>query len=320
MRAVWRWAKRIVATVVIVGVIALVTILIALHTAWGRDKIRAQVQAILAEEFSGGVRIGKVEGSVFSELVVEDVVINGTDKTPLVTVGSVTVALDILPFLEKRVVITKLAIDDVAVDLHPRPPEPPKPVEPPPSVDVELRHVAITRARVAIRGMAPEAIHLDDLGIAAVAKLPGGGTGATVTALVGARWRERGGMPIGILTHDVYLGDDIEIPFVKIEAGGASVMASSVIPDPDAPIGNVIAWAPPSAIGRFAPDVKVPAMPFPFAVLEADVHGNARRVEVALVASVGAAEVAAWLDVGLDKLDGTLVGSARFSELGALTG
>ena len=106
MTKVWRWAKRIVTTMLIVGVVTITTILIAIHTDWGRDKIRAQVQAILADEFSGGARIGKVEGSPFSELVVKDLVINGTDKTPLVTVGTVTVRLDILPLFARRVVIT----------------------------------------------------------------------------------------------------------------------------------------------------------------------------------------------------------------------
>jgi autotransporter translocation and assembly factor TamB len=61
-----------------VGLLVLLVIggaLIALHTDWGREQIRKQVEAGLADAVTGEVSVGGVSGSVLGDFAVQDVVI-----------------------------------------------------------------------------------------------------------------------------------------------------------------------------------------------------------------------------------------------------
>lgn len=49
--------------------------LIAMHTDWGRERIRQQVEARLGDALTGEVSVGRVSGSVLGDFAVEDVVI-----------------------------------------------------------------------------------------------------------------------------------------------------------------------------------------------------------------------------------------------------
>jgi autotransporter translocation and assembly factor TamB len=91
MRRVWKWTKRIVISTAAVVGLAIGVLLMIAHTDWGRDFIRRRAESALLENFPGGVRIGRITGSVFGTLVVEDVVINNRDGKPWITVGSAKV-------------------------------------------------------------------------------------------------------------------------------------------------------------------------------------------------------------------------------------
>ena len=96
MKRVWRWFKRVMIGLVAIIVVTVAFALIAIHTDWGRNIVRGQVEGILAETFPGGATIGRIDGSPFGTLVITDVVLNGADGKPLVAVkrpgaaGSVT--------------------------------------------------------------------------------------------------------------------------------------------------------------------------------------------------------------------------------------
>ena len=66
MRKALRWFRRIVLTVLALVVVAIAAVVIALHTDWGREKVRAKVAEALADQFPGA-QVGKLEGSIFGE-------------------------------------------------------------------------------------------------------------------------------------------------------------------------------------------------------------------------------------------------------------
>ena len=86
MRRVWRWIRRIVLATAVLVVIAIAIVVIGLHTAFGRELVRARIEAKLAEVVVGGAHLGAVEGSPFGTLVLRDLVLDGPDGLPAITV------------------------------------------------------------------------------------------------------------------------------------------------------------------------------------------------------------------------------------------
>ena len=62
-----RWIKRIVLGFVGLVLLGVGGALAALHTDWGRDILRQQVEKQMATTFTGGATIGKIEGSPFGD-------------------------------------------------------------------------------------------------------------------------------------------------------------------------------------------------------------------------------------------------------------
>jgi hypothetical protein len=63
VRRALRWIKRLVLGALALAVVAVIAVVVAAHTAWGREQIRQQVAAALARSFPGGARIGRVEAA-----------------------------------------------------------------------------------------------------------------------------------------------------------------------------------------------------------------------------------------------------------------
>ncbi|MCX5745090.1 MAG: translocation/assembly module TamB domain-containing protein [Proteobacteria bacterium] len=296
MRRFRRWLKRLLAGTVALVVVAIVAVCVALHTDWGRDKIRARIEAALRDSFSGGATVGKVEGSVFGTLVVRDLTINGTDHTAMVTIGKVTLEVDLQPLLDKQVHVSSLVVEDVAVELHPRPTEPPDLTPTHPSTwSIELPSIEVRRGGVAVTDLGPEPIHVDELNVHAAVALPAGKP-IVASAIAGLRWRERGGLPLGVIASEVTVDTlgtaAIVVPKLVAFGGGASVVAS------DVHLGAVLAatlygYAPPEAVATFAPGVVVP---HPIGVTAALKDGD-----LALGVSFDRATANVWAHADLDR-------------------
>src|SRR3990167_8342057 len=75
----WRSRLRVVRRVLVVVLLLLVlaagAVTIALHTDWGRAKLRDEIVARLNNTLSGGIDIGTLEGSALGDLVLRNVVI-----------------------------------------------------------------------------------------------------------------------------------------------------------------------------------------------------------------------------------------------------
>ena len=66
--------------------LAIISVVVFVHTDYGRDEIRGIANQQLANIFTGGGSVGSVEGDPFGELVFKDVVINGPDHRPAITI------------------------------------------------------------------------------------------------------------------------------------------------------------------------------------------------------------------------------------------
>ena len=87
-RRVLRWTRRVALAVGVLVVVAIAAIVILVNTDYGRELVRAEVEARLAKTFVGGATVGSIEGSPFEELVIHDLVINDPSGRPASRAGS----------------------------------------------------------------------------------------------------------------------------------------------------------------------------------------------------------------------------------------
>src|SRR5205823_3591549 len=171
-----RWWKKVLLGIVGTLFALIVAVVIVVHTGWGRELLRAQVEARLQDTFVGGATIGRLEGSPLGHLVVHDVVINGPDRKPAITIGALHLKLGILPLLSHQVRIAGLAAEDVAVDLrrdqngdlqikHLTRPGPKS------TWSIDIPTIDVRRAHIAFDS-GSEVMHFDDVAIAAAVKMP----------------------------------------------------------------------------------------------------------------------------------------------------
>ncbi len=226
MRRALRWAVRIVLGLIALVTLATIALVITLHTAWARDKIRVRVEAALAASFPGGAKIGRLEGTPLGELVAYDVELDSIDHQPLVKIGELDVDLALTPLLGKTARVDRLELDDVVVTPtgSPRTPEgPPQPETAGTTWSVELPEIEVHRARIVpIAGRPGDEISA--LEATARVALP---AGRPITAIVGLRasWR---GQPVSIMAA---VQDDrgaITVPFATTSVAGSGLVAAGV--------------------------------------------------------------------------------------------
>ncbi|HZJ68079.1 MAG TPA: hypothetical protein VFD36_31465, partial [Kofleriaceae bacterium] len=109
----WRWAKRGALGALAFVVLAVGAAVLAMHTGWGREMVRRQVEERLAEVFTGGASVRLIEGTPLGELTLHDLVINGPDRRPAITVKKLTVQVGILPLLSHQARVAGVAAQDV---------------------------------------------------------------------------------------------------------------------------------------------------------------------------------------------------------------
>ena len=192
MKRALRWLKRIVLGTLAFVVVAVAAALIIVHTDFGRNLIRKQIEATLLENFPGGARVGKLSGSVFGTLVITDVELSDMDHGPLIKVASIKLELSLLPLLTKTAYIDSLVVEDVVITKREQAiPTPPPP--PPGSMFIEIPKLEVRRISAVIE--TPQGPLTIDNGsaTAAINILPGGYV--TANANAAATWRERRGDP-----------------------------------------------------------------------------------------------------------------------------
>jgi len=119
LRTARRVALRVALVILALVVVGIGTALAALHTPWGREKLRAQLEAVMDDSFAGDVRIGGLSGSVLGDLVLYDVVIDDLEGRPAIRVARLTVDVGILPLARKEVRFYQTTVAGLIVDGRP---------------------------------------------------------------------------------------------------------------------------------------------------------------------------------------------------------
>ncbi len=273
-RKAWRWGKRIGLGFLGFIVFVVAAVLVVMHTGWGRSVMRKQVEARMNAMFTGGASIGSLEGSPLGEMVIRDVVINGPDKRPTITIRRLRLDLGVLALVSQQMRLKGVHAEDVDVDLR-RDPDGTlqinRLVKPGPKSGWALQIPDIQVKRGHVRyDSGTEIMNFDDISIAADAYMP---TSEPLEAnlLVHGRWRERGeGIWVDAVVRDGW--EMLSVPSLIARVGDVSVVAAGfrmVKPQPvgflrtrPRPIqlsGIVAVGATTAAVAKLVPGVELPA-------------------------------------------------------------
>lgn len=271
-----RWIKFGLLGVLGLAVLAVAAAALVVHTHWGKEQLRAQVEQRLNDTFIGGATLGGVEGSPFNDLTLHDVVINGPDRRPVIKARTLTVSVGILPLLSHQARILGVAADGLDVDLrrdangelitkHLTRPGPPS------AWSIDLPKVTLRNAHVQF-DTGTEVMNFDGLSIDAWAHLPHGGPVDAGVDLHGA-WRERQAAKLALSTivHSDAVG--VSSPYLIAHAGDVSIVANQVRVRTGAPPTDALASAPrvpviggsffidatAEAVARLVPTLHLPA-------------------------------------------------------------
>jgi hypothetical protein len=256
-----RFAKRTALVLVVAIVAAVAAAVVFVHTDYGRDVVRRQIEAQLGEMLVHGGTIGRLEGSPFGDLVARDVVIPGPDGEPAITIETVRIELALWPLLSQRARIDRLVIDGPVVDLRRdadggwqiaklRKPSDPS------AWSIELPVIEVRRGRVAVHSEA--AIdHLDDLTITGSAALPDDGNVDALVTITG-EWRERGA-PFALDTGVHVTAEATAVPRLAARVGEVTIEGTELsIARGGQLAGTLAVRAPAAAVRRLVPALELP--------------------------------------------------------------
>jgi len=265
MRSVLRWLRRLALGVVLLAIVVIGGALVIAHTAWGREQLRERVEEALQEAFPGGAHIGVIEGSILGTLTVHDVELDGRDHKPLVTIGTLDVAVALPPLLVQIAQVDKLVADNVHVFAHREPPAAPKPPAAPSPWWVELPHVEIHHAVIEIETADTKQT---------LAELEGAGAAtasAAGIALFGwahGRWQDRATELTA--SAAVVIDRGVHVPAAVVMLGGAmpgangdpssgtlaAITATDLEIDLEHPSGAIAVSAPVRVLGKLVPELE----------------------------------------------------------------
>nr|MBA3457863.1 hypothetical protein [Deltaproteobacteria bacterium] len=301
------WGKRILLGFGAFIVVAVAAILITIHTDYGRELIREQVEAKLNDTFVGGASIASVEGSPFGDLTLSGIVLNGPDGKPAIKVGTLTLKLGLLPLMSKQIRLSGLIAEDVDVDLRRGPDgqlQVTRMVElgPKSGFSVDIPEIIVRRGHVAFdTGTKEGVINLDKLTIFGALHMPNGKPLEANASLRGS-WRERS-VPVGVDAVVSSWEGVTNIPSVTALIGGVTVAGSAIriVPGtPDAaPVidGTVVINAPAAAVKHLMPDITLPTD----IAVAITAYSEQPWTQLSMIGQVGETPVRAMLSADLAK-------------------
>jgi len=253
VRKVLKWTVRVVIGFFALLLLVIGAALIFIHTDVGRNYVRRKAEAALLNSFPGGAHIGRIEGSLFGTLVIDDLRLNGRDGKPMLVVGTAKVRLSILPLLAHTARIDAIALEDVTVDQHPQPepsPEIPEtPKEGGSAWEVQIPQASIVRGRVVV-ATPTRVIELTDLNAEASVTVA---EGITIEAHATGKYA---GKPFEATTLLAVFDGDIAAPLLVAKYDQASVIALALYTGPR--VDGVVRAQVPAATIQALAGVEVP--------------------------------------------------------------
>jgi hypothetical protein len=254
MRRALRWVKRIVLGLLAFVLVVVVTVLILLHTDWGRNKARTIALSQLQKFFPGGIHVERIDGSVLGDISLHGVTINGFDGKQMLRAKTVTTNLKIGALFSKTIELEYATVDEAFVT------DPSNPVKieedpEPGSWSVEMPRVEIRHGHFVKTGEQPMTIENLEVD-AALAVDPVGPIVAS--AEVRGHWKERA-MPV-VVNAGARITEAVEISRFSIKLADTTVEATKpILVDTAFPTVKLQIHATPAVVTSFAPAVVLPA-------------------------------------------------------------
>jgi len=111
----WKIVRWTVTGIVALVALGIVTVIVVTHTVWFRDFARQKVNATLAGTLKGQLVVGKIEGTIWGDLILEDVtLIYHGDR--IAHLDRLRVSYGILSILSKTIDLTHLDISGLEID------------------------------------------------------------------------------------------------------------------------------------------------------------------------------------------------------------
>lgn len=275
MRRAWRWFVRLGLGACALALVGVAVALVAVHTDWGREQLRARIESKLRDAFPGS-RVGAVEGSVLGTLTLRDIELAGGDGRRIAKVATLRTAVALWPLANRTVRVDRLIADDVQVMVRPQPAAAGPPVASQASAwRIELPSVAVHRAAVEIDAGGVRAT-LADVDFAGAATAEHGG--AALFGWTHARWTERGSELTGAAA--IVLDGGVRVPGALVRLGDATLAAAGLALDADHPRGSIAVVAPAGALAALAPELGVAQLGDLIATIDATAATSSTRLEV----------------------------------------
>ncbi|MGH7803678.1 MAG: hypothetical protein ACREQJ_04975, partial [Candidatus Binatia bacterium] len=229
MRRVLRWLGISLAAIVVVVVgSALVVVRTDRFRAWLRDQVVVQLNA----GWKGELAVGRLEGSIFGDLLLHDVRLR-YENVDVLVVPEVALGYELLPILSGRVEVTRLDIADPVADLRQdaesrwnvleaissRIVEP----APPPSeggLVIALEKIGLANGTISVAPVGQPAVRLASVALEAGAEILPNGTTAEVKAIE-AKVEREGVPPFRVVAGLEYSGAEpphvVELRSIVVE-------------------------------------------------------------------------------------------------------
>jgi hypothetical protein len=259
----------------LVGLVGLVVVLLVstyaiLHTDWGREQVRGQLQKTLAGLFVGKVSLGRVEGDVLGDVILRDLAIDDADGRPAVRARTLRVTFGLLPLIGQTVEVSRLRVEGLRVDgatradgtvnlagLLKKQEKRQKS-----TWSVNLRKVVVVAGALALTRPAPdESVHLDGFEVRARVHLDRDGSMDGDADLAG-RWRERD-LPLTFSSSVAAPKDrPIHVPLLYAALGGVQLAGRELTIDLRDPTkrrvdAELTLVAPDETVRKLAPTAKL---------------------------------------------------------------
>ncbi|MEO8703324.1 MAG: hypothetical protein ABI867_24975, partial [Kofleriaceae bacterium] len=254
MRRVLRWTKRLVLGAIATALVLVVVALIAVHTDWGRNQIRKQVEAAMQDTFPGGASIRELDGSVLGTFTLRDVELRSSDGKPAISVESLEVNLAIWSLFKKRAIVESAVADGVHVVIGGAPLTKPATEPSEPSAwHVALPDIQVRRGTVEILGSQPMAI--DGLTLDGQLAIPADEP-MVMKVKTSGTWRERK-LPVK-LEGRVVIGNGVRIPDGIVDIGEVHAEVKNLVIDTLQPAGTFEIRGSAQALAAIDPRIELP--------------------------------------------------------------
>ena len=298
MKRALRWLRRIVLGFCLLVFVVVGTALAILHTDWGRDRLRGEIESALQDAFPGGAKIGRLEGSVLGEVTLRDIEIDSRDKRPFIEVETLHVHVGLLPLIKKHVRIDSVVAEGVKISIRAQPPAPPKPPSPEPAAkaswSIKLPDIEVHDGSVSVEDK-PVA---DRIEIAASLTIPAGGA-IEGDVQLGAFWKDH---PVTVVGSVQSQGAGVVVPAAVAMVGDGWLTLRDVSIGEDVVTGHIAMFAPAKLVAEARPGTEVPG--------DVIVAAGASEGTYDVIATVGAMTVrgAARGDVKTRTASGVVAG------------